>query len=143
MNYRYLDDIATADVAFEAWGKDIEELFIASADATMNVMVNDLKTIGRKKEIRFELVHEELDLLLFNFLNEFLFYKDSQRLLLRVKKLTIKRQNSKHILAAIVSGEELNSKRHQLQVDVKAVTLHKFSVERTGDRWKANVILDI
>ena len=49
MPYRYLDDIATADVAFEATGKTIEEMFIAAADATMNVMVGELGSIRRSK----------------------------------------------------------------------------------------------
>ena len=46
MPYRYLEDIATADVAFEARGKDLAELFMAAAEATMNVMVADLDSIG-------------------------------------------------------------------------------------------------
>ncbi|MBD0304867.1 MAG: archease, partial [Tolypothrix sp. T3-bin4] len=33
MPYEFLDDVATADIAFRAWGKDLEELFIAAGDA--------------------------------------------------------------------------------------------------------------
>ncbi len=142
MNYNYLEDIATADVAFEAYGATIEEMFIAAADAVMNTMVNDLSAINKIIDIRLDLLNQELDLLLFNFLNEFIFYKDSQRLLLRVKYLTIS-HNSSFKLAAVLSGEKLNSENHQLTVDVKAVTLHKFSVVREADGWKATVILDI
>ena len=142
MNYNYLEDIATADVAFEAHGATIEEMFIAAADATMNTMVNDLSAINKIIDIRLDLLNPELDLLLFNFLNEFIFYKDSQRLLLRVKYLTIS-HNSSFKLAAVLSGEKLNSENHQLTVDVKAVTLHKFSVVQEADGWKATVILDI
>ncbi|HOV88133.1 MAG TPA: archease, partial [Syntrophobacteraceae bacterium] len=39
MPFRYIEDIATADVAFEAWGETLEDLCVAAADATMNVMV--------------------------------------------------------------------------------------------------------
>lgn len=42
MAYQYLQDIAPADTAFEAWGAILDELFIACAQATMNVMVKDL-----------------------------------------------------------------------------------------------------
>ncbi len=142
MNYNYLEDIATADVAFEAHGATIEEMFIAAADATMNTMVNDLSAINKIIDIKLDLLNPELDLLLFNFLNKFIFYKDSQRLLLRVKYLTIS-HNSSFKLAAVLSGEKLNSENHQLTVDVKAVTLHKFSVVREAAGWKATVILDI
>ena len=33
MNYEYLEDIATADIAFKARGKTLEELFASSARA--------------------------------------------------------------------------------------------------------------
>jgi SHS2 domain-containing protein len=141
--YRYVDHAASADASFEAFGSNIEELFTAAADATMNVMVNDLTTIAQEKDIRLELSNTELDLLLFDFLNELLFYKDAQHLLLRVKTLTIRRQDSNFMADAVVSGEEADPGKHQLMVDVKAVTLHKFSVEHTADNWKATVILDI
>ncbi len=41
MPYQFVDEIATADIAFEAWGEDLEEMLAAAADATMNVMVSD------------------------------------------------------------------------------------------------------
>ncbi|MGO9315027.1 MAG: archease [Syntrophobacteraceae bacterium] len=34
MPFEFHDEIATADVAFEAWGQTIEEMFIAAAEAT-------------------------------------------------------------------------------------------------------------
>ncbi len=86
MPYRYLEDIATADVAFEAWGDTLEEMFVAAADATMNVMVSDLDTIARVEYRTLQATAEELDMLLFELLQELIFYKDAERLLLRVDK---------------------------------------------------------
>lgn len=143
MPYRYLDDIAVADVAFKAWGTTMEDMFTACADATMNVMVEDLATIQGLETLEVHLENGEADLLLFNFLNELIFYKDARRLLLRVSALSISRQNGLFSLHAVLSGEEINPPRHQLNVDVKAVTLHRFRVEETGTGWKATVILDI
>ncbi len=143
MPYRYLDDIAVADVAFEAWGATLEEMFTSCADATMNVMVEDLATIQGLETLEIDLQNGEADLLLFTFLNELIFYKDARRLLLRVSALTISRRNGPFSLQAVLSGEEIDPARHQLNVDVKAVTLHRFRVEETGTGWKATVILDI
>lgn len=143
MPYLYRDDIATADVAFEAWGTGVEEVFIAAADATMNVMVEDLGTIGRSLDLTIELEHDQLDLLLFSFLNELIFLKDARKLLLRVESLSIKKTNSKFILKGVVYGEELDPQKHPLSVDVKAVTLHRFSLKQTDAGWEAFVILDI
>jgi SHS2 domain-containing protein len=40
-------------------------------------------------------------------------------------------------------GEKLDMKKHELLVDVKAVSLHQFRVEETKDGWVASVILDV
>ncbi|MGE5840039.1 MAG: archease, partial [Deltaproteobacteria bacterium] len=44
-SYDYLEDVAIADIAFLARGKDLTETFAAAADALLNVMVEDLDTI--------------------------------------------------------------------------------------------------
>jgi SHS2 domain-containing protein len=141
--YRYRDDIAFADVAFEAWGTSVEQVFVAAADATMNVMVEDLGTIGRSLELTIALEHDQLDLLLFSFLNELVFLKDARKLLLRVESLSIKKANSQFVLESVVHGESLDPQKHPLNVDVKAVTLHRFSLRQTDAGWEAFVILDI
>ena len=143
MPYRYRDDIATADVAFEAWGTNLEQVFVAAADATMNVMVEDLGTIGRSLELTIELEHDQLDLLLFRFLNELIFLKDARKLLLRVESLSIRKVNSNFTLKGVVYGEGLDPQKHPLSVDVKAITLHHFSLRQTHAGWEAFVILDI
>ena len=143
MSYRYLDDIAIADVAFEARGAGLEELFTAAADALTNVMVDDLATIRGAEKVEIAVEHQESDLLLFNFLNELIFYKDARLLLLRVSTLTISRQDDLYSLRGVLSGERIDPARHHMNVDVKAVTLHRFSVKQTGEEWVATVVLDI
>jgi SHS2 domain-containing protein len=143
MPYRYIPDIAIADVAFEAWAETLEGLFLAAADATMNVMVADLATIADNETRTLELEEEEVDMLLFQLLQELIFFKDAERLLLRVKEIEIRQLEGRYVLKAEARGEELNSDRHDLGVDVKAVTLHRFRVESTAQGWEAAVILDI
>lgn len=143
MPYRYLEDIAIADVAFEAWGAAPEEMFVAAADALMNVMVEELSSIGRVEELEIKLEEADPEFLLFNFLNELIFYKDARRLLLRVSSLSIERQDKLLFLRASLYGEEADRTRHALNADVKAVTLHRFRIEKTGEEWKATVVLDI
>jgi SHS2 domain-containing protein len=141
--YRYLPEIAIADVAFEAWADTMEELFAAAADATMNVMVGDLETIAWLETRMVHAEESEADMLLLQLLQELIFFKDAERLLLRVKRLDIRQREGRYILEAEVGGEELDSARHDLVVDVKAVTLHRFRVEQTPAGWEATVILDI
>lgn len=143
MPYEYLEEIAIADIAFKAWGKDLEETFTSAADAAMNVMVDDLDTIQLQEKRKIKLKNDALDMLLFDFLQEFIYYKDSEQLLLRVRQIQIKEGDNSHALEATVMGEKLDPDRHSLRADVKAVTLHLFNLERTGGLWEATVILDV
>ncbi len=143
MPYRYLDDIATADVAFEATGKTIEEMFIAAADATMNVMVDKLGSIRRSKHKTIRVESDAIDMLLFELLQELIFYKDAERLLLCVENVEIGGAEGGYVLNAAAAGEELDPERHDLGADVKAVTLHRYKVEKTAGGWTATIILDI
>lgn len=143
MPYEFLEDIATADIAFKAWGKDLEETFIASADATMNVMVENLDSIQPRERREFKLENDVLDMLLFEFLQELIYYKDSEQLILRVDRVKIKKKDQYHALEATALGEKIDPNRHLLRVDVKAVTLHRFLLEKTDRGWEASVILDI
>ena len=143
MGYSFLEDIATADIAFKAWGKDLSEVFQAAAEATMNVMIEDLDSIHplEKKEIIIE--NEALDMLLFDLLQELIYYKDSNQLLLRIKEAQVEEIPGRYRLKATALGEKLDSRKHEQRVDVKAVTLHRFALERKEDGWEALVILDI
>ncbi len=143
MPYRFLDDIATADVAFCATGATQEELFAACAEALLNVLVDNPDAIAPRDELVIDLENAELDLLLFSFLEELVFYKDARRLLLHPRTLTVSETNGTFSLQAVVAGEQINPLRHHLGVDVKAVTLHRFRVQETPSGWEATVILDV
>ena len=55
MPYKFLEEIGTADIAFEATGCDLPELFVAAADATMNVMIDNLDAIEPRETRQIEL----------------------------------------------------------------------------------------
>ena len=143
MPYEFLEDVATADIAFSAWGKDLEETFVAAADATMNVMVEDLGAIQLLEKREFRLRNDALDMLLFDLLQELIYLKDSEKLLLRIDQIEIRQENGQYALEAAARGEKIDPGRHPLRVDVKAVTLHQFRLERTAEGWRTSVILDI
>jgi SHS2 domain-containing protein len=143
MSYRYLEDIALADAAFEAWTSTLEELMVAAADATINVMVEDLGTIRPLVRRTINLGPEAVDMLLYGLLQELVYFKDAEQLLLRVEKVGITSGPDGYCLRAEVHGEKLDPNRHSLASDVKAVTLHRFSVTKTDSGWHAFVILDI
>ena len=143
MPYEYLEEIGTADIAFEATGRDLSELFRDAADATTNVMIDNIDAIQPRETRQIELSSDEIDMLLFDFLQELIYFKDAERLLLRVRNARIKERDGNYFLKAETVGEPLDAVRHYQRADVKAVTLHGFSVEKEDDGWKARVLLDI
>ena len=80
--------------------------------------------------LEFVVEHEELDLLLFNFLQELIYLKDARRLLLRIASVSIDSGAAGFRLCARAMGEELNPEKHNLIVDVKAVTLYRFLLQQ-------------
>lgn len=143
MPYEFVEDVATADIAFRARGADLNELFAAAADATMNVMIADLDTIERRVERSVLDSADAEDLLLVEFLQEVIYFKDAQRLLLRPEAVRVQRLGERLQVSAKLTGEPLDPKKHEQQVDVKAVTYHRLEVKRTDQGWEAFVILDI
>jgi protein archease len=143
MPYHYLEDVGTADIAFEATGSDLAELFSNAADATTNVMIENIEAIQARETRQIELSNDKLDMLLFDLLQELIFLKDAERLLLRMREVRIAEEHENYFLKATAEGEPLDAERHHQRADVKAVTLHDFSVERTESGWKARVLLDI
>ena len=143
MPYEYLPEIAVADIALHATGKTLEELFTQAADATMNVMVDNLDSIESKERRAIHLENSALDMLLFDLLQELIYHKDTEQLLLRVRQIEIRQQDDTWKLIGQAHGEKLDPARHHQRADVKAVTLHHFKVEKTDEGWSAKVILDI
>ena len=143
MPYHYLEEIGTADIAFEATGRDLPELFRDAADATTNVMIDNIEAIQPRQTRQIELSNDKFDMLLFDFLQELIFLKDAERLLLRIREVQIDHRDKMYLVKATAEGETLDPERHHQRADVKAVTLHNFVVEQTDGGWKVRVLLDI
>lgn len=142
-SYTFLDDVAIADAAFEARGASPEALFVAASAATLNVMVANPDRVEKRTRRPFRIASRDLDLLLFELLQEVIYFKDAERLLLGVDRIQIEQGEDSCAASGVLAGERLDPERHDLAVDVKAVTLHRFRVERDGQGWAAFVILDI
>ena len=141
--YRYLDDVAIADIAFQAWGSDLDRLFYQAARATAEIMVDDLGTVRREVRRSVDLAARDPEMALFDLLQELVYYKDAESLILVPESVTVTEGPDEVRVQADLVGEPFDPARHPLNADVKAVTLHRFSVRRTGDAWGAEVVLDI
>ena len=139
--YKFLEDVAIADIAYEAYGKNLNEMFENSALAIFELSAN-IKTIDTKKKLEFKLENEKIENLLYDFLSEILFLKDSKYMVFKKVNVLIKEKKI-YQLKAVLEGDTINSKKQQLENDIKAVTMHMFEVKKEKNNWKATVVLDI
>jgi SHS2 domain-containing protein len=136
MKYRFVDDL-TSDVMFEAYGKNLKELFVNAAFALFNVICQPEKVrtkVKRKVEVKGK---DEKDLML-NWLQELIGLVDTEEMFF--SKFDIIEMDEKH-LRAECWGEKIS--REKGGTLVKGVTYHKFGIEKTKGGYRATVSLDI
>ena len=139
--YKFLEDVAIADIAYEAYGKDLNEMFENAAFAIFELSAN-LKTVEAKEKLEINLENEKIENLLYDFLSEILFLKDSKYMVFKKVKINIK-DGEKYQLKAVLEGDTINPEKQKLENDIKAVTMHMFKIEKEQNSWKATVVLDI
>lgn len=141
MTYRYLENIATADAAFEVEADDLNQLFEESALAVFDIMA-ELPAIKPESHRAIELTADSVDRLLFDWLSELVFLKDKDKIIFSKFEVAIKQDKLYH-LEAKAWGEPIDLTKQDLKADVKAITYHQFKVEQRGDGWYARVVVDI
>jgi SHS2 domain-containing protein len=128
----------TADVKFQAFGKNLEEVFINSALAMREVLHKG--KIKGKKIVKIKVKGKDIESLLYNFLEEFLFLLDSKNFIFsEISDLKI--DEKKFELKAEISGDD--AKNYEFKMDIKAVTYHEMFVKKEKGKWVAQVVLDI
>ena len=137
MKFEYLEDVATADIAFRAQAKNLNELFEICALATSDTMV-DVKTIKQKIKKNLNLESDDLEQLLVLFLSELVYLKDAE--LLFFSKFEVKLKGN--TLKAKILGDKYSDKM-KFKNDVKAITMHLLKIEKKKETYFATVVLDI
>jgi SHS2 domain-containing protein len=137
--YRELEH--TGDLAIEVTAATREELFAHSLVAMARLMVEeDGIAAAERREIRCD-AGDDADMirdLLAAALNLFLIDGFIWR------QAEVKIQNGAVIAAvtAVLTGEQYDSRRHQLLEEIKAVTYHRLAVEKIADTWRATIVFD-
>ncbi len=136
MKYRFIDH--TADIAFEIFGRTLEELMENATLAFCDAFVYTEKLEnGLEKEI--EVKGEAEDMLLYHWLNELLFLFGTEFFVALRAEVEIEREGTLKARGKLYGGK---LKAGAVKVEPKAITLHNFKVER-NDEWHAFVVVDI
>jgi len=136
MSYEFLKH--TADVKFRAKAKSLVKAFVESAEALFETMRGKMQILEQvEKEVSIE--GDNLENLLYNFLEEFLFLLDSEDFLVsEIKNLEIDEKNNK--LKMVLLGDV--AKNYHFTNDVKAVTYNDMRIER-GEEVVITGVFDV
>lgn len=141
-SFRFLDDIALADIAFEAEGDSIEAMFQGATQALLEIMADPL-TVGAawtQRSIKTEPVLEDL---LVEWLSEIVYWKDAAGVVFSRVPLTLTRANDRWTVDGTLIGATVDPATQTLRNDVKGITRHLYKIWEEGRVWKARVVVDV
>ncbi|XP_055642448.1 protein archease-like [Toxorhynchites rutilus septentrionalis] len=143
IKHEYLDH--TADVQLHAWGTTLKEAFEQCGMAMFGYMT-ELPTVDIKTcyEIKTEPT-DDLENLLFRFLDELLFLFSAEPFLI-CKKIEITKFDMENFyIVCRCYGEEFDLKKHPQGTEVKAITYSAMQIHQMPEQNKCEVfvIIDI
>jgi SHS2 domain-containing protein len=137
LNYKILDH--TADIGIEVLGKTKKEALANTVEAMFD-LISDSKNISVVQEKELIITGADMADMLINLLRETLYMFHSQMWL--CKRCEILELSEEKIIAR-VAGEPYDARKHQLKMEIKAVTYHTLKIERVENGWRARVIFDV
>lgn len=140
---KYIYKEHTADLAFEAYGTTLSELFENAALAFSNATIEDLDKVEPIEIEHIQLSSDSKEQLLIDFLEELVFIKDTKHLVFSEVKVHIHNPNGHPLLEADCKGEQIDLNKHTIGNDVKAITYHDFKLAKEGELWTCYVLFDI
>lgn len=128
-----------ADIGIEAVGQNFCEAFEKAAEGLMSIIV-DLDTVECTEKRTIVIDAADIEQLVVRWLGEILYLYDGELFL--SKKYAIESMSNQH-LTATVCGEYLQSAKHTMKLDVKAITYHQLFVGYENAEAVVRVYLDI
>jgi len=129
----------TADLGLSITGRSEDELYANAAVAVFDV-ITDLGRVEAREARRISVEGDSPEDLLINFLREILYLYNGERWLL--KEIRVTKRNEKE-LEAEARGEPLDTGKHEICKEIKAVTYHQARVSKAPRGWEARVIFDV
>lgn len=134
--FEYFD--VTADIGFKAYGESLNEAFENAGLAIFNI-ISDTSNIDAVKEISFKVRSEDEISLLYDYLEELLFYHEIEFMLFSEFHVEI---DDNLQLRATIKGEPIDWDKHERKTEIKAITFHKMDVIKT-DKFELQAIVDL
>ena len=128
----------TADIAVEADGETLDEVFAAVADGMAAAQCDDVPEAGER--FAFEERAESCEALLFDFLDQLIYERDVRSVLPTDHEVAIGRDGEEWTVEGTARGVPLTEVRAR---EIKAVTYSEMVLEETETGWHAYVVFDM
>ncbi len=128
-----------SDLGIEAHGSTREEMYRNAALGLIFVIAGT-SIIEPLIERTISIPAIDRENLLVRWLTEVLFLCDAERFLTAAVEFEVL---SDTLLKAKILGEPFNAAKHNLNLDVKAITYHQLKIEGHSGDWTARVFVDI
>ncbi len=142
--FRWLEDVALADAAFEAKGGTLSEVFQASGQAVIDALANP-RTVQESWRRTLEREAPDAGSLLFDWLSDLVFFKDAEGVVYHSVSAEVGEQpgGMGWRLRSTITGAPIDSATQELRADVKGVTKHLFDIRHDQTGWTTRVVLDL
>lgn len=137
IEYELIDH--TADIGVKAFGKDYSDAFAHAAKGMFDIITDssEIESVGK---YQIDLAADDLEQLLVDWLDELLFLHGAKNLVFGKFDIQVNEQKCK--LTATVSGEEFDKHKHNIGMEIKAVTYHMLEVHKNESCY-VKVLFDI
>ncbi len=140
-NYQYIDH--TADIAVEVSAENYEDLFIVSAQAWKDSVLNELSPDNLEEKI-LEFNENSIEELLVHFLSELNYLLlGGKWITTGVKQIKIIKIEKEWNLRAVILGIPLDAQKHNIKIEIKAVTFHQMDVKYKDGKFQTRIVFDI
>jgi SHS2 domain-containing protein len=129
----------TADIGLRVRAADLNALYADAGRALFSLIVANPESVRLVDRFQLEIAGDRYDDLLFDWLAELLYKFDGEHLLVGRFEVCVDAKG----LKATLHGEPVDRHRHELDMEIKAITYHGLKVERQDGQWLAEVIVDI
>jgi SHS2 domain-containing protein len=128
----------TADVAVEATGETLDDVFGAVADGMAAAMCDSIPESGGRFDLA--VTAESREALLFDYLDELIYERDVRGVLPVDNEVTVTRSGASWSVEGSARGVPFSEVTAR---DLKAVTYSEMALEETESGWRAYVVFDV
>lgn len=135
MNYEILEH--TADIKIRVFGKNFIDILVNSAYAIADLLFPG--DIMKERNYEFEITGETDDQILIRLLNELVYILQTKKLLLKFFDI---KKTDKNLYSVHCRGTKIKYS-DEINYDIKGVTYHDLLIEKTGNKLKAEFVIDV